>query len=96
MKAALQEGTLRHRDVTQLASEPAHLPVTDQRPRGQGSRAHAGLRGSQPPWGVRRWFTSQAPQFRQPGPPFTGCVTVGELLSPSVPQFSHLENEDNS
>ena len=28
--------------------------------------------------------------------PFTSCVTMGKLLSPSVPPFSHLENGDDS
>ena len=28
--------------------------------------------------------------------PFTSGVTTGKLLRPCVPQFSHLENGDNS
>ena len=52
MKATFQERTLRHRDVTQLASEPAHLPVTDQRPRGQGSRATLGFGAPSPLGGL--------------------------------------------
>lgn len=29
-------------------------------------------------------------------PPFTGCVASGKLCSLSGPQYSHLQNEDNS
>lgn len=49
MDLTLPEEKLRHKEVTQLASEPAHLTVSYRDPQGQGDRANTGPQGSQPP-----------------------------------------------
>lgn len=49
MDLTLPEEKLRHKEVTQLASEPAHLIVSYRDPQGQGDRANTGPQGSQPP-----------------------------------------------
>lgn len=69
MDLTLPEEKLRHKEVTQLASEPAHLTVSYRDPQGQGDRANTGPQGSQPPYMFGKWFTSQALQFRQLGLP---------------------------
>lgn len=96
MKPTFQEEKLRQREVIQLASEPASFTVIYPGSTGTRSQSQPWASGLPTPRMFRKWFTSPALQFRQPGPPFTSCVTMSKLLSPSVPQFSHLENGDNS
>ena len=58
-----------------------------------GDRANTGSRGSHLSEMFKKSLRAQVLQVSLPGPHcFTNSVTMGKLLGPFMPQFSHLEN----